>query len=127
MPPIQLHIRQTELFGLIEPKDAYGYNRLMRMANIAELKNRLSFYVRQVRRGETILVLDRRTPVARLVPVADPSGMGDDEGEAWLSQMQKRGVIHIGRRRGVDELLKPPPGRRAGGGVERLIEERQRR
>jgi prevent-host-death family protein len=36
---------------------------------IAELKSRLSEYVRRVRRGETITVLDRDTPVARLEPV----------------------------------------------------------
>jgi prevent-host-death family protein len=37
---------------------------------IAELKSRLSEYLRRVRRGETITVLDRDTPVARLEPVA---------------------------------------------------------
>jgi len=37
---------------------------------IAELKSRLSEYLRRVRRGETITVLDRETPVARLEPVA---------------------------------------------------------
>lgn len=45
---------------------------LMVMTNhvrIAELKSRLSEYVRRVRRGQTIVVLDRDTPVARLEPV----------------------------------------------------------
>jgi prevent-host-death family protein len=37
---------------------------------IAELKSRLSAYLRRVRRGQTITVLDRDTPVARLEPVA---------------------------------------------------------
>jgi len=37
---------------------------------VAELKSRLSEYLRRVRRGETITVLDRDTPVARLEPVA---------------------------------------------------------
>jgi len=37
---------------------------------IAELKSRLSEYLRRVRRGQTITVLDRDTPVARLEPVA---------------------------------------------------------
>ncbi|HWC74815.1 MAG TPA: type II toxin-antitoxin system prevent-host-death family antitoxin [Gemmatimonadales bacterium] len=37
---------------------------------IAELKSRLSEYLRRVRRGETITVLDRETPIARLEPVA---------------------------------------------------------
>jgi prevent-host-death family protein len=37
---------------------------------IAELKSRLSEYLRRVRRGAHITVLDRDTPVARLEPVA---------------------------------------------------------
>ena len=44
----------------------------MKTVRIAELKARLSEYLRAVRGGETIAVLDRETPVARIVPV--PSG-----------------------------------------------------
>jgi prevent-host-death family protein len=43
----------------------------MKQVRIAELKARLSEYLRAVRRGETIAVLDRETPVAQIVPVAD--------------------------------------------------------
>jgi prevent-host-death family protein len=41
----------------------------MKQVRIAELKARLSEYLRAVRRGETIAVLDRDTPVAQIVPV----------------------------------------------------------
>jgi prevent-host-death family protein len=40
----------------------------MKQVRIAELKARLSEYLRAVRRGETIAVLDRATPVAQIVP-----------------------------------------------------------
>ncbi len=40
----------------------------MKQARIAELKARLSEYLRAVRRGETVTVLDRDTPVAQIVP-----------------------------------------------------------
>ena len=40
----------------------------MRQVRIAELKARLSEYLRAVRRGETIAVLDRDTPVAQIIP-----------------------------------------------------------
>lgn len=46
-----------------------GYDMVMRQVRIAELKARLSEYLRAVRRGETIAVLDRDTPVAQLVPI----------------------------------------------------------
>jgi prevent-host-death family protein len=50
----------------------YGYHMVMKHARIAELKARLSEYLRTVRRGETVTVLDRDTPVARIVPIRQP-------------------------------------------------------
>ena len=48
----------------------YDYHLVMKTTvRIAELKSRLSEYVRRVRRGQTITVLDRDTPVARLEPI----------------------------------------------------------
>ena len=46
-----------------------GHNMVMKQVRIAELKARLSEYLRVVRGGETIAVLDRETPVAQIVPV----------------------------------------------------------
>ncbi len=43
----------------------------MKQVRIAELKARLSEYLRAVRRGETIAVLDRDTPIAHIVPIRD--------------------------------------------------------
>ena len=45
----------------------------MRIVNIAALKNQLSRYLDEVRRGNEVLVRDRKTPIARIVPLArDP-------------------------------------------------------
>ena len=41
----------------------------MEYVTIAKLKNRLSAYLRKVRAGETIIVCDRKTPIAQLTPV----------------------------------------------------------
>ena len=43
----------------------------MKQVGIAELKARLSEYLRAVRRGETIAVLDRETLVAQIVPLRE--------------------------------------------------------
>lgn len=48
----------------------------MSTASVSELKANLSRYLREVRRGGEVEVLDRGAPVARLVP---PAG-GDDGG-----------------------------------------------
>ena len=41
----------------------------MRTAKISELKAKLSAHIEYVKRGEEVLILDRNTPVARLVAV----------------------------------------------------------
>jgi len=43
---------------------------MKQQARIADLKAHLSTYLRAVRGGQTITVLDRETPVAQLVPIA---------------------------------------------------------
>ena len=43
----------------------------MTRAKISELKARLSAYLAEVRRGGEVLVYNRETPIARLVPIKD--------------------------------------------------------
>jgi prevent-host-death family protein len=43
---------------------------VMTTVRIAELKARLSEHLRSVRKGRTLTVLDRDTPVARIIPYA---------------------------------------------------------
>jgi prevent-host-death family protein len=44
------------------------YLIVMNDVKIADLKARLSEYLRKVKRGHAVTVLDRETPIARLVP-----------------------------------------------------------
>lgn len=55
----------------------YDYHMVMIHVNIAVLKARLSFYLAQVRQGAELLVLDRSTPVAKVV-----SSGGEEQGAA---------------------------------------------
>ena len=52
----------------------------MRSANIAELRDRLTHYLREVRAGEEIIVRDRQRPIARIVPLT----VDDDADDAAL-------------------------------------------
>lgn len=45
----------------------------MRQVRISELKAHLSQCLAEVRRGDVIVVLDRDTPVAQVVPVKEPT------------------------------------------------------
>ena len=38
-------------------------------ATISDVKNRLSAYLRRVRAGETVVIMDRKTPIAVLAPI----------------------------------------------------------
>lgn len=40
----------------------------MRSVQIGDLKNKLSGYLREVRKGEEIIVRDRNLPVAKIIP-----------------------------------------------------------
>jgi prevent-host-death family protein len=46
----------------------HDYHQVMSKVGVADLKANLSRYLRRVRSGHTLTVLDRDTPVAQLVP-----------------------------------------------------------
>jgi prevent-host-death family protein len=66
-----------------------------RVVKIAELRNRLSHYLRRVQRGESILVCDRDRVVARIERVAPQARVPESEA-AWLARLERRGVIRRG-------------------------------
>lgn len=81
----------------------------MSKVNIADLKARLSEHLRSVRNGGTLTVLDRDTPIARIVPYA-PQAL----------------EIRKAKRYARDLKLPPKPGKRTDS-VAILVEDRRRR
>lgn len=57
---------------------------------MSDLKARLSHYLREVRRGGEVQILDRGRPVARLVPATET---GDEQRERLISS----GLLRPGR------------------------------
>lgn len=51
----------------------------MRTAKISELKAKLSAHIQFVKNGEEVLIFDRNTPVARLVPPGSVQAYGERE------------------------------------------------
>ena len=62
----------------------------MQSVNIAELKNNLSHYLRQVRQGNEITIKDRNRVIARIVPAA-PSADYDEE----LLELATQGKVKL--------------------------------
>lgn len=89
-------------------------------ASITELKNRLSSYVDKVRAGESVLVLDRGLPVARL---ESPGIVPDDERVAALV---RQGLARPATAPPpVDLLREELPAKRNVSLLEALLEERR--
>ena len=96
-------------------------------ATISEVKNGLSAYLRRIRSGESVLVLDRRTPVARIVPVGrtleHPRHADDVDEDAKIERLERAGILSRQSFESPLEALGQPF--RAGAGIlEALLEER---
>jgi prevent-host-death family protein len=108
---------RTEL--KIEPSDGRGleemtspdYPATMRSVRVAELKAKLSEYLRLVRKGHPVTVLDRETPIARIVPI-------EGGGSELKVRMPTTSVPYW-------NIPLPPPYKGKTDIVELLLEERQ--
>jgi len=77
----------------------------MKNARISELRDKLSEYLAQVRKGETVIVYDRDTPIARIDPIAPAAGHVPERAlEAY-----RRGIATPPKIRDGKRLPMPPP------------------
>lgn len=94
----------------------------MRTATITDAKNGLSALIDRVRAGESVLILDRGTPVARLEPVG---GRVDADGR--VLRLERAGLLRAGvTAPPLEEMLEPGPSVAAGSSaVDVLLDERR--
>jgi prevent-host-death family protein len=85
----------------------------MKSTNVSELKAKLSAYLAEVRRGGTVLVYDRSTPIARLVPFQEePDDLVLIEASAAPSSLKKIKGVRPKKRIDLDKLLRETRGDR---------------
>lgn len=85
----------------------YGHMKDMKYANVSELKARLSAYLAHVRQGNTVVVSDRRTPVARLVPVDQRvDGITIERARRPARDLRHVKAVRLRRRVDVAKLLR---------------------
>lgn len=94
----------------------------MKTATITEAKNRLSALIDRVRGGETILILDSGTAVARIEPIATRS---DQTGR--IARLERSGTLKAGTGVPPLDLLDdaPPALRQRTSAVAALLDERR--
>ena len=96
-------------------------------ATISEVKNSLSAYLRRVKAGESVLVMERKTPVARIVPVGHAAGGGleldEVDRDAKLARLVQAEVV---TRRGSGSPLDVvgQPLHHSAGLLDAVLEER---
>ncbi len=96
----------------------------MKQATISYTKNHLSALLEQVKRGETITILDRTKPVARMVPI---ESSGDADWDRKMDEMEQRGITKQDRAATLEWLLRePPPKPKSGFSItDAVIQERE--
>lgn len=97
----------------------------MKIASVSETKNQLSALLDRVKRGETVLITDRRRPVAQLSPI--PSGAEALSDEVRLVALERAGIIHRAKERPLTlrELGKPVKMPKGVSALKALLEERE--
>jgi prevent-host-death family protein len=90
----------------------YDYHVTMSGVRVADLKSRLSEHLRKVRSGRSVIVLDRTTPIARIVPY-------EEEGSSLTVRKPLSGTPPL------QKVPLPPPLRLRRDIVALLLEERQ--
>lgn len=94
----------------------------MKTTSVTRLKNTLSARLKEVTKGETLLITDRNKPVATLQPLRP------GEQDAHLDALYSRGVIAPGRKRlRLKTFLSHPKAVSDQGLTEVLLEERDGR
>ena len=89
----------------------------MKSINIAELKNRLSAYLSEVKGGEEILVRDRNTPIAKIVPLTHSSRQDEE-----LVALAAKGKLRMGEGELDDAFWDLPAPRISAAALRRSLE-----
>ena len=92
----------------------------MEKATISQVKNRLSAYLRKVRAGETVLILDRDQPVAVIEGVRDI-----ERSDERLARLESKGLIRRATQAIDTESLRNEPIEGGETVLEALLEERR--
>jgi prevent-host-death family protein len=96
----------------------------MQKANIADLKNNLSRYLRKVRSGETVLIMDRNRPIARIERVTDHEAADERRARLIAAGVLIPPKNPIGKKK-LMEILSKKPVKAKKSVLEALIEERR--
>lgn len=92
----------------------------MEKATISELKNQLSAYLKKVRAGQSILILDRDQPVARLERVVSGELLDDP-----FARLERAGLVRAPSTPVPVKALRATPAKARRAVTQALVDERR--
>lgn len=93
----------------------------MQTVSVTEAKNNLSKLLKKVKHGQTVLILDRKIPVARLEPLN-----GTEPGEdPRITELVRQGVLKRGKGKLPKDFWTRPLPKLRGSLVEAVLKNRE--
>ena len=92
----------------------------METANISKLKDNLSAYLKKVQAGETVIVLDRNRPIARIERIEDAPKM-----DARTARLVAKGILRPPLEALPPDFFDDLPIKTKGSVLQALLEERE--
>jgi len=91
----------------------------MKIANVSTIKNNLSHFLNYVKKGGTVRIIDRQTPIGNIVPIE----AGAETSSTILDQLASQGLIERGRKN-LSKSFFQMGGPSSSGVLEALLKER---
>jgi len=91
----------------------------MEKATISQLKNGLSGYLDKVRAGETVVILDRDRPIARIERIGAEAGIDER-----LARLERSGIVRRASTRLPADLTREPAPASRRSVLQALLDER---
>ena len=85
----------------------------MKRAKVSEVKARLSAYLAEARNGNTVVICDRSTPIAQLVPLDHKADdLRIEEASEPVGEISRVRPVRLRKRVNVDKILSEARGGR---------------
>ena len=94
----------------------------MKTTAVANLRARLSRYLRLVKRGEEILITERDVPVAKIVPVTELGSTLES-----LRDLERQGLLRLGSGRLPKDFWQMPRGKDSQASIRGALRDERKR
>lgn len=91
------------------------------MAKITDVKNNLSKYLENVKKGEVVIIYERKFPIAEIIPITKSNHSVNH----YIDELERDGIIKKGSGKKIKELTLQSVNGKEHGVLAALLQERQ--